>query len=71
MTTPIFSSPLSIKKYILQTRSQYKPWQEYASYKNPDQAKRVAQELLRQNPNIETRIFNRLTDQVVQRFVNG
>ena len=62
---PIASSAL-IKKYILQTRDHAGKWQEYAAFKNLGEAKDALQKLKRQQVNVEARILNRLTKQVVR-----
>jgi hypothetical protein len=66
MASPIFSH-LIIKKYILQVRSgPGSPWRERAAYRRLAEAEQARQTLLRQDPQIETRILNRFTRQVVK-----
>lgn len=66
MTSPIFF-PAFVKKYILQTKYKYGEWKEYDSYRRLDQAERIAQEVSRKNSEIEVRILNRFTGQIVKR----
>jgi len=65
MTSPIFFSAL-VKKYIVQTRYKYSEWKEYGSYRSLDQAERAAQEVSRKNSEIEIRVLNRFTGQIVK-----
>lgn len=65
MTSPIFA-PLFIKKYIVQTRYKSSVWQEYVSSRNLEEAKRTIQQLKGQNSEIEARILNRFTGQVIK-----
>ena len=66
MASPIFF-PAFVKKYIVQTRYKYNEWKEYDSYNSLDQAERIVQEISRKNSEIEVRIFNRFTGQIVKR----
>ncbi|MBN1994145.1 MAG: hypothetical protein JW953_15715 [Anaerolineae bacterium] len=61
----IFSSALT-KKYIVQTRYKSGVWKEHASFRSLAQAKQAIQQLKRQNSEIESRILNRFTRQVVK-----
>ena len=64
MTSPIFF-PSFVKTYIVQTKSKSGTWQEHASFGSLEQARRTIQQLKRQNSEIEVRILNRFTGQVL------
>jgi len=65
LTSPIFFSALT-KKYIVQTRYKAGAWKEYAAFRSLDQAKGAIQQLERQNAEVEARILNRFTREVVK-----
>ena len=65
MASPIFTSFL-IKKYNVQLRSsRNSPWKDYKAYRSLEDARRTLREQLRQNPEAEGRIVNRMTGQVI------
>ncbi len=65
MPSPLFFHAL-IKKYIVQIRYKYGQWQDRASYKSLSQAERLALELISQSKELEARVVNRFTGQVVK-----
>lgn len=65
MASPIFF-PAFVKKYVVQTRYKYSEWKEYDSYRSLDHAERIAQEISRKKSEIEVRILNRFTGQIVK-----
>jgi len=71
MASPIFAS-FFIKKYVVQFRSTLSDgWKEYESYRRLDEAKEAAQKMMRQNPKREGRIINRLSGEVIHKYLPG
>ncbi|HMQ52035.1 MAG TPA: hypothetical protein PKE64_01370 [Anaerolineae bacterium] len=65
MTSPIFF-PALLKNYVVQTRYKFGAWQEHASFRELAQAKRAVQQIRRQNSELEARILNRFTGQIIR-----
>ena len=70
MASPIFF-PFYMKKYLVQTRPKQKSWKDYDSFRHLEDAKAAAQKLLRQNPELEARIMNKVTNQEIKRYEGG
>jgi hypothetical protein len=56
---------MTIKNYVLQTRTVGGVWQDYEAYQTLAAARRARDLLAEQQPELELRIFNRAAGRVV------